>query len=234
LSKAFSIVEVPDHVFRVGLRPDVWVWRGWETAGADGTFGHRWDDPESRYRVLYTSASPYSAYIEVLAQFRPDLEVLAALGQIEDEPDDPHAATAGVVTRAWCERRLLGKGLTDEVRGRMVVAGAASTITSLRAQLARLALGCGLNDINAAVLRLGDQRSFTQAVSRLIYESEDFDGAPFGGVAYHSLYADEGDNFAIFERDGSPFPVSHLERSDIDAKDADFMRACRDLGLRPE
>jgi hypothetical protein len=50
-----QLAEAPERVYRLGRRPDPWVWPDWSHAGADGTFGNRFDDPESEYRVLYAS-----------------------------------------------------------------------------------------------------------------------------------------------------------------------------------
>lgn len=58
-------------------------------AGEDGTFGNRFDDPrvehgvpeEERFRVIYCAGSG-----ETIARFRPDLESLAKLEEIVDEP----------------------------------------------------------------------------------------------------------------------------------------------------
>jgi hypothetical protein len=48
--------EPPERVYRLGRRPDPWQWPDWSYAGGDGTFGTRFDDPDSEYRVLYASS----------------------------------------------------------------------------------------------------------------------------------------------------------------------------------
>lgn len=57
--------------------------------------------------------------------------------------------------------------------------------------------------------------------------------SPYGGLWYLSRLGDDLVNCAFFER-GDPFPITHLERTDIESDDADYLRACRLLGLRPE
>jgi len=86
--------------------PDSWAWPDWANVGSDGTFGHRWDDPEGLYRVLYASSSPLGAFVEVLARFRPDPHILEALKEIEEEAPGPSQAP-GELDVAWLERRCI-------------------------------------------------------------------------------------------------------------------------------
>ena len=59
--------------------PDAWQLPDWSRA-KDGTFGNRFDDPESEYRVLYASSQQVSCFVETLARFRPDL---ASAGRVD-------------------------------------------------------------------------------------------------------------------------------------------------------
>lgn len=63
--------------------PDAWAWPDWAYASNDGTFGNRWDEPLGSYRVLYACSQRVGAFVETLARFRPDLEVVAALAEID-------------------------------------------------------------------------------------------------------------------------------------------------------
>lgn len=56
----------PGRLFRVGKGPDPWAFLDWAQAGEDGTFGNRWDDPKSSYRVLYACSQRVGALIETL------------------------------------------------------------------------------------------------------------------------------------------------------------------------
>lgn len=82
--------EVPEYVYRVGRRPDPWAWPDWAHAGRDGTFGNRYDDPGAVYRVLYASSERVGTFLETLARFRPDPEVVAELRKIVGQRDDVH------------------------------------------------------------------------------------------------------------------------------------------------
>jgi hypothetical protein len=53
--------EPPERVYRLGQSPDLWQWPDWTHAGVDGTFGNRWGDPDSEYRVLYASTQRKAA-----------------------------------------------------------------------------------------------------------------------------------------------------------------------------
>ena len=60
----------PQPIYRIGRRPDAWRPPDWSRASADGTFGNRFDDPESYYRVLYASSHEVSCSIETPALTR--------------------------------------------------------------------------------------------------------------------------------------------------------------------
>ena len=69
--------------YRVGRAPDPWAWPDWSFVQADGTFGGRWDDPDSTYRSIYASSRRVGAYLETMAWARPDPAVdrdIAAIG----------------------------------------------------------------------------------------------------------------------------------------------------------
>jgi hypothetical protein len=60
------------EIWRVGRRPDPWALPSWEAAAPDGTFGNRFDDPDSTYRVCYASSQRMCCFLETLARFRAD------------------------------------------------------------------------------------------------------------------------------------------------------------------
>jgi hypothetical protein len=91
MSCSLASVEPDGPLYRLGRQPDPWAWPDWSYAGSDGTFGNRYDDPETSYRVLYASSQRIGAFLETLARFRPDLEVLAELEQIEGDDEPPPA-----------------------------------------------------------------------------------------------------------------------------------------------
>jgi len=66
-------VESAGLILRIGRRPDQQRPPDWSLAGADGTFGNRFDDPDGTYRVLYASSQRFGGFLETLACFRLDL-----------------------------------------------------------------------------------------------------------------------------------------------------------------
>jgi hypothetical protein len=71
--------QLENEVFRIGRRPDPWRPQDWSRANPDGTFGNRFDEPGGNYRVLYAASQELSCYIETIARFRSNFELLAAV-----------------------------------------------------------------------------------------------------------------------------------------------------------
>lgn len=88
------------------MRPTPGAGRDWANAGPDGTFGNRWDDPDGIYRVLYASSSRLGAFAEVLSRFRPDLQVVAGLAEIDDAEESPDQP--GELDGSWLRNRVIG------------------------------------------------------------------------------------------------------------------------------
>ncbi len=76
------------RIYRIGPRHDPWALPDWAYADAETrTFGHRYDDPQGDYRVCYASLDVRGCLLETLACFRPDLETLGVLDQIEGDDE---------------------------------------------------------------------------------------------------------------------------------------------------
>lgn len=224
MSMGLASVQPDGPVYRLGRSPDPWAWPDWSYASTDGTFGNRWDDPAGSYRVLYACSHRAGAFVETLSRFRPDLEVIAALAEIEGEED---GVPPTGVPRRWLEGRLIGEALA---RGRFADVGDAQSLATLRQELASRAIHYGLPDLDAAVIRLSAPRAFTQEVSRFVYEWRDEDGA-FAGIRYRSRLGDQFLNWAIFEPPEINDALTNASRSSIDPDDPDLLEALRLLGL---
>lgn len=208
---------------RVGRRPDVWAWPDWAYAGPDGSFGNRWDDPRAEYRVLYASSERRGAFIEVLARFRPEPAVVRELEEIELEPGEldrgPHP---GQLPRSWLARRATGTALAD---GPFAAIGASGSLVYLRDRLADRALHHGIDELDAAAIRVHAPRAFTQEISRMIFECAVFGGRPqFHGIAYRSRLGDDVPNWAIFEAPGEARLIEARSRP-VDPQDVDLSAA---------
>jgi hypothetical protein len=215
----------PGLVHRIGRWPNPWAWPDWSYAGADGTFGNRYDDPEGHYRVLYASSERVATFVETLARFRPDPAVVAGLEEIEAEPGDERPSVAGTVPREWLEHRAIGSG---QLTGRYVEIGATETLSDLRTALAPRLVHYQLEDLDAAAIRMRVPRRFTQEISRHVFVQGDRGERRWDGIAYLSRLGDDLHNWALFE----PHEPTEALSSPIAPDDADLARALDILGLQ--
>lgn len=149
-------------VYRIGYRPDPFAWTPWQYA-TEGRFRGRWDDNDGRFRTLYVADRLLGCLVEVLADFRPDLIVLAALQDIDNDDDvDYPTAPGGTVPVSWLHPRTAGQALLS---GGFVDVSAARTVAVLRDLFAAEAAALGLPDLDAAALKLRAPRNLTQHIA---------------------------------------------------------------------
>ena len=229
------MTTLADELYRVGRQPEPWAWTDWVFAGSDGRFEGRWDDAHGRYRVLYASSQRFGAFVESLAPFRADPHVVAEYAKFDDASDN-EAAPPGVVPHSWCAERVITKGLPTEVTGSFVVVGASGTIAILREAFASLVLQYGIDDLDAAAIRLSAPRAFTQELSSFFEAQIDSSGQAFAGIYFLSKHGDDIENWAIFEqvRMMGQTPILSVERENPDPEDDDLRRALDLLALRME
>jgi len=213
----------PGRVFRVGKGPDPWAYPDWAKAGDDGTFGNRWDDPESSYRVLYACSQRLGALIETLSRFRPDPEVVTGLAAIEGE-DDETVLPPGYVPASWFTTRLVGEGT---LTGRFADVGHGRSLAYLRGALAARVVHYGVTDLDGAAIRSAAPRRFTQEVSRFVYDCTEDEQQQFAGIRYGSRLGDEFENWAVFE----PGHPAERQTSQILSDDPDVVAAFGRFGL---
>ncbi|QMU21486.1 RES domain-containing protein [Gordonia rubripertincta] len=229
-SIAYASREVQIH--RVGYRPDVWQWTPWQYA-VDGRFNGRWDDPDGVWRTMYVGDSRLACYLEILAPMRPDLVLADVLGEIEENDED--IATfptlpSGRVPRSWCDSRLVGTG---SLTGEFVLIGDMETISDLRKRFRGLALTLGLDDLDAAAIRIARPRALTQTIAAYLYQLATPAGRPVTGIEFSSRHADNCRLWAVFERDADtdltivPTPMNEP----VDPFDPDLVEAMRLLDV---
>jgi hypothetical protein len=198
-------------------------------------FRGRWDDANGRYRVIYASGQRLGAFLETLAQFQPDPSVIAEYQTIEVLEGDEETAPPGTVPLTWCREREITTGVTTQSElDHFVVVGAAETLAVLRRELADRLVHFGLDELDAATIRLSAPRAFTQEVSSFIERQRDAAGGRYGGIYFRSRIGDEFENWAIFEQESmrGQSPVLSVTRSTVEPADEDFEEAMRILGLR--
>lgn len=210
-------------MFRVGKTPDPWTYPNWAQAGEDGTFGNRWDDPKSSYRMLNACSQRLGALIETLARFRPDPEVIAGLAAIDGE-DDETVLPPGHVPTSWFTSRLMGEAT---LTGRFADVAHGRSLAHLRDALPARVVHYGLDDLDGAAIRSSAPRRFTQEISRFVYECNDASEQQFAGIRYASRLGDEFENWALFE----PGQPAGDQASQIGTEDPDVVAAFERLGL---
>jgi hypothetical protein len=184
-------------VWRIGYGPDPFAWTPWQHAEA-GRFEGRWDDPAGTYRTIYLGQSLLAVLLEVLARFRPDLELASELAGIDDpdgEAERYPTLPAGQLPRSWLRPRLAG---TAGLHGEFVDVRAAATIATLRRRFAALAADLGLPDLDAAALKTSAPRRLTQTISGWLYTL----APPLSGVSFASRHGDTHILWAVFEQPG--------------------------------
>jgi hypothetical protein len=209
-------LKVPGVIYRLGRTPDPWSAPDWASAGTDGTFGNRFDDPEGMYRVLYASSQRLGCFLETLARFRVDLKLLAELAEIEGEDD---YCPLGEVPLEWIEKRMMGVATAS---GEYADICSSEWISRLRIVLAGCLEGLGLDDLDASVLQMTAPRNLTQLVSRVVFSER------LAGIYYRSKYGHDVENWALFE----PFQINVRDSESIRTDDPELQQAFRLHGLR--
>jgi len=198
-------------IYRLGRVPDPWDVPDWASAGPDGTFGNRFDDPDATYRVLYASSQRLGCFLETLARFRIDPKLAAELAAIEGEDDH---FPLGEVPVEWLQKRILGVATAD---GECADICSSAWISRLRKSLAAHLSKFGVDDIDASVLQKTAPRTLTQFVSRIVFY------AGFPGIYYLSKYGHDIENWALFE----PFQINVRDPETVSIEDRDLQLALR-------
>jgi hypothetical protein len=212
---ALEIRTPSQSIHRVARYPDAWQLPDWSRA-KDGTFGNRFDDPESEYRVLYASSHEVSCFLETLARFRPDLTLLEELKEIKGDDD---FLPIGEVPLNWCDIRVIGTASAD---GNYADIYAAEWITLLRRRLVSDCLRLGIQDLDAAALQNSSPRTLTQLASRIVYDMG------LSGIYYRSHYGHNLENWALFE----PCRIHRMKSRRVTADDPALAETMRILGLK--
>jgi hypothetical protein len=222
MTPSLAVVRPGAAIYRVGRRPDPWAWPPWSYAGEDGTFGSRYDDPRGEYRVLYASSQRVGAFVETLARYRTDPAIVAEYEHIvvaEEDQEDFPTIPPGVVPRDWFDTRLLGAARHE---GPYADVGHSSSLAHLRVALASRLVHYGLDDIDGSALRRRAPRSFTQELSRYVFEhARTDDGEALAGIRYLSRLGDDIINWAIFEgNDPREVTTEEIARDDAELRAA--------------
>jgi RES domain len=234
-----SVAAPPRVVYRVARGLDPFEPPDWSYAGDDRTFGNRFDDPGAgrgipeaeRFHMIYCATLRAAAFGETIARFRPDLELLTKLEDIEDDEPLGPDLRGGVIPEEWRLSRSLGATQLDEAL-RFVDVDATQTLQVLRRELASVAAAVGLSDIDLGAVA-GPNRLLTQEIARYVYEQHDPTGQPlYAGVRYLSHLNPEWELWAIFADRIKHSPREVTES--IRVEDPDLLEAASLLSLKIE
>jgi len=209
-------LRTSEVIYRLARKPDPWLPPDWASAGPDGTFGNRFDDPDATYRVLYASSQRLGCFLETLARFRVDPTLLSELAAIEGEDD---FSPLGQVPTEWLDQRTMGTATTE---GEFADICGSEWISKLRKLLPAQLEKFGVDDLDASVLQQTAPRILTQFVSRIVFYED------FAGIYYRSKYGHDIENWALFE----PFRIGKHSVESIVQNDPDLQRALELHGLR--
>lgn len=222
MTPALQVVRPTGLLYRVGRVPDAWALAPWTYAGPDNTFGNRYDDPQGEYRVRYAAGRKRGAFLETLARFRADPQLIAELAEIDDDPDHPTVPPSSVPSE-WLQTRCVGTARADSLV--FVDISHSRSLAHLRHHLAHRLVHFGLDDLDAGDLRKRTPRALTQELSRYVFERPE----AFAGIRYLSRLGDELANWAIFE--GSDLDEVIEDNETIEPDDPDLVGALETLNL---
>jgi hypothetical protein len=172
--------------------------------------------------VLYASTQRLATFVECLARFRPDPAVAAGLEEIEGDPEG--ALQPGQLPRSWVRTRRIG---TATLEGDFADVGHSESLQWLRSALAGELVEFGLEDLDAATIRVSAPRRLTQLISRAVYEETEAEVRRFAGIRYLSRLGDDFENWAIFEGGG----IDALIPQNLFDTDPDLREALQLLNL---
>ncbi len=199
-----------------GSAADPWSLPDWRYAPFSGRFAD--PEPDSQYRIRYAALEPYGAYVEALQKYRPDLHVLeaiAAVGHATDPLLIPGVPADFFRNNALASADLVipaDQGLFDLVTGEGIARSHGAIAAASRASR------CGLKDYYASTLLTATTPKFTQALSRVVFEYNQFNG-----IAYRSRFDPATICLALFE---GAHNFDNAGCSPINNASADFRAAC--------
>ena len=206
-------------LWRIGRYPDPLAWTPWQFIG-----NGRFDDPRREFRALYLAEQRLACFVETLASFRPDLAILADLGNIAAGDAGDRAPRLGRLPPDWLTTHRIG-WLQPRPDVKVLDLRALETRETLRAELAPFLRARGYRDFDMSVA-LNQDPILTQHISRWAYERG------YRGIAYTSRFGSEFDCWVLCAGLGEEtLPFEPLGMAPIAPNDNDLLAAMRLFGL---
>lgn len=211
---ARGVDSLPDLQYRIGRYPDPLALPPFEAIGHN-----RFDDPRGEFRVLYAAEQRLACFVETLAPFRPDIELLTQLLQMPPGDRRNDVPEAGLIPAEWRETRRSGSFRLAPGQ-RWLDLRLLETREALRQRLAATLQRLGYRDFDMSDILSRDRR-LTQAIARWASEED------YQGIVYTSRFDPALDCWAIFEgADYSAFEIAPIAHND-----GDLLRAMLLLNL---
>ena len=121
----------------------------------------RFDDPRREFRCLYSADAPATCFREKLADLRPNIEALAAIGG----PSPPV-----VLSSSFRAATALAAGRVEPLPVRVADLFSPETRREVMERHAALLSSFGVQYLDLAEAMVREPRALTQAVSRALYE----------------------------------------------------------------
>lgn len=163
----------------------------------------RYDDPDGEYVVRYVGVTLRSCLLETMVSFRPDVTLEATLekfnGEITWNDRDPTMEDA---IGEWLSKQQVGTFFPRDTDTRVFDINDIRQLVEIEShpQIQKALADYGFNPpkthLDQGVVRLdGEGRRITQAISQVVWKEEKADG-----IAYRSMYDDNEQCFALFQR----------------------------------
>jgi RES domain len=215
--------RMPKQVLRVSYSANPASLPDWKRVG-----NGRFDDPQRAYRVLYTSASRFGAFIERFQDFRPNEEMRATDADFEWEDDNSSLRYQNLPsgTLTFPEYGLLNIGeYTADTEAIIMDLTVDATARMLGAQLK-------VPGLTIAAIIGDDPQSYTlsRRITRIGYEHQ----PPFVGILSASkLHPTQVRNVSLYEGDNEDLRTRlHPTKVEtLNQDDGSFREACGFLGI---
>ena len=222
-----QLVEAPPPgLWRVAKAPDP-LWLG-PPLGPDDLddprLGTRFASALGDYGVLYFGTDLECCFGETLARFRPDPEVLAAIGD-DWKTSASEFMEIGAVPADWRHRRLAVRVAVPQ-NARFVDVEDLRTRQVMRSHLAEALVAYGYRDLDVSTIR-GPDRRMTRLVSQAIHDFAVAETVPIAGIRYDSRVRTGWEAWAVFDF----VPLTELERIPITRDMAALDKVARLFGL---
>jgi RES domain len=193
----------PDPLYRVarGLDPTSFPPREFSGAG-------RFDDPRREFSVLYAAAQRRGAFVETLASFRPDVELIAEARRLASGGLDSTTPVAVAIPESYF-RKLIGR-LRPAEGQQWLDLRATETHHWLRTVMAERLVALGIRGNFVWGDLLSSDHRITRAIARFAYDRD------YHGLVYRSSHDATLDCWAIFDRAivmpvGSPEAITRAD-----------------------